>query len=494
MTDPDTNRLAELTDRFREFHRLTLTRWNSYEELYAEYLKTGMQLLGMPVGIVSHINDGQYTILAVEADTTEFAAGDVMPLGQTYCSLVVDTESTVAVAHAEQDRDLRGHPAYQQMALEAYIATPVRVNGEIHGTLSFTASEARERPFDSTDVELIELMAARIGQVIEQDQIDRERQDALRRLRKNIELFESAFEYAPIGMALVNSQGRWLRVNRAVTSIFGYTEAELKQIDFQTVTHPDDLDADLRHLREMLTGKRDSYSMEKRYFHKDGHEIQALLSVSMVRDEADRPEYFVSQIQDITAKKHAEAELLDRQAELESLNRRLEKLSTTDPLTRLSNRRALDRRMQEELHRSARTGQPLSLLIVDVDRFKRYNDTYGHLAGDEALCRLAVAMQQVSRVNDVAARQGGEEFALLLLHTGESGCRTMAERLSKVISELTGLEAPITVSTGGATLAPAMGSTRVPNVELLLKLADDALYRAKKEGRNRHCQAPLLTQ
>lgn len=82
---------------------------------------------------------------------------------------------------------------------------------------------------------------------------------------------------------------------------------------------------------------------------------------------------------------------------------------------------------------------------------------------------------------------------LLLPHADEAGCCTVAKRLARLVAELEGLEAPITVSTGGATLVPAMGSTRIPTADASLKLADDAMYRAKQEGRNRHCQAPLLT-
>ena len=492
MTDQETSKLVRLTDRFREFHRLNLNRYDSYSELYADYLQTGMRLFDMPIGIVSRISDGQYTILAVEPSTADFAAGDSMPLGQTYCSAVVSENATIAVSQAGRDAVLCGHPAYQQMGLEAYLAAPIRVNGEIHGTLNFTAPEPRAHPFDETDVELIELMASRIGQVIEQDLLDRDKQRALIELRENTELFESAFEYAAIGMALLSPTGRWLRVNRAATTIFGYSEEALLAIDFQTLTHPDDLDTDLTFVREMLAGKRDTFRMEKRYFHKAGHEIWALLSVSMVRDEDRTPKYFVSQIQEITAQKHAEAELLRRQKELESLNRKLDRLSTTDPLTQLANRRALDERLQEELHRCSRTGAPLSLLMVDIDHFKNYNDTHGHPEGDVALRELAEAMKQVARKHDVVVRLGGEEFTLLLPDTDEAGCRIVAQRLSRAISELQGLEAPITVSTGGATLEPAIGTVHIADGKTLLKKADEALYQAKQDGRNRHCQAPRL--
>ncbi len=493
MTTTPTHRLADLTERFREFHRLSLSQYESYTRLYSDYLQTGLRFFNMAAGIVSRISDGQYIVLAVEPDSMGLASGDTMSLGDTYCSVVVDKDVTVAVAHAREDAALCGHPAYREMRLEAYLATPIRVNGEIFGTLNFTSPEARKRPFDDTDVELIELMAGRIGQIIEQDQLDRERQRAISQLRENTALFESAFEHAAIAMALVNPEGRWLRVNQAAIELLGYSEPELLASDFQTLTHPDDLDKDLEFLREMLAGVRDTYRMEKRYFHKNGHEIWALLSVSMVRDENDRPEYFVSQIQDITAQKRAEAELLHRQKQLESLNDKLEQLSTTDPLTQLNNRRALEARMQEELSRSRRTGEPMSLLMVDVDHFKRYNDTYGHPEGDIALRRLAAALKQVARINDTVARMGGEEFVLLLPHTDESGCCAVARRLAQLVTGLEGLQAAITVSTGGATLMPGMGSTRIPAADELMKLADNAMYRAKQEGRNRHCQAPLLT-
>ncbi len=493
MTDLNTSRFARRADHFREFHRLSLSRYHSYSELYADYLKTAMRLFDMPTGIVSRIRGDQYTILAIEPGTTGLITGDTLPLGETYCSVVVSKDSTMAVTHAAEDVAFYGHPAYRQMQLEAYLATPIHVNGGIHGTLNFTAPEVREHPFDDIDIELIELMTGRIGQVIEQHQVDRERREAVKRLRDNIRLFESAFEYAPIGMALVSPEGRWLRVNRAISKILGYTATELLAIDFQAITHPDDLDTDLKLLCEILAGERDTYRMEKRYFHKDGREIWVLLSVSVVRDEQDNPEYFVSQIQEITAQKHAEAELLCRQKELESVNRKLKLLSATDPLTQLGNRRALDKRMQEELQRSSRTGEPLSLVIVDLDHFKHYNDTYGHPAGDVALRKLAIALKQVARITDTVIRLGGEEFLLLLPHTDEAGCYTVAKRLSRLVSKLDNLEAAITVSTGGATLIPAIGTTHIPEADALLKQADDALYRAKREGRNRHCQSPLLT-
>ena len=121
--------------------------------------------------------------------------------------------------------------------------------------------------------------------------------------------FRETFDEAPIGVALVGPNGRWLEVNRALCEIVGYTESELLERTFQDISHPDDLDADLARLGQVLTGEIQTYQMEKRYFHKDGHAIWAKLSVALVRDERGTPLHFVSHIEDITRAKAAESAL-----------------------------------------------------------------------------------------------------------------------------------------------------------------------------------------
>ncbi|REK17753.1 MAG: PAS domain S-box protein [Planctomycetota bacterium] len=131
--------------------------------------------------------------------------------------------------------------------------------------------------------------------------------------------FRDIFEHAAIGMAVVDLDGRFLRVNRSLCRIVGYEEAELLARDFQSITHPDDLDADLELAAKLMRGEIDHYDMEKRYFHRDGRTIWILLSASMVRDVEGRACYFVAQIQDITARKNAEAQLASRVRHLERL-------------------------------------------------------------------------------------------------------------------------------------------------------------------------------
>jgi diguanylate cyclase (GGDEF)-like protein/PAS domain S-box-containing protein len=128
-------------------------------------------------------------------------------------------------------------------------------------------------------------------------------------LRESEERFYSAFEHAAIGMALVAPDGRWLKVNRALCELIGYAKDELLCKTFQDITHPDDLAADLAKLRQLLAREITTYQMEKRYFHRQGHVVWTLLSVSPVWDSDGAPLYLISQIQDITERKHAEQEL-----------------------------------------------------------------------------------------------------------------------------------------------------------------------------------------
>lgn len=130
-------------------------------------------------------------------------------------------------------------------------------------------------------------------------------------LRESEHRFKGAFEHSGIGMALVSPEGKWLKVNRRIVDMLGYSEEELYATNFQQLTHPDDLGLDLQHVEQMLRGEIDSFQMEKRYFAKDGRIIWALLNVSLVRDTVDKPLYFVSQVADITARKQLEAALYD---------------------------------------------------------------------------------------------------------------------------------------------------------------------------------------
>jgi two-component system cell cycle response regulator len=167
-------------------------------------------------------------------------------------------------------------------------------------------------------------------------------------------------------------------------------------------------------------------------------------------------------------------------------NRRLELLAHTDPLTKVLNRRALNERLAAEMERVRRYDTTVSLLLIDLDHFKLINDTFGHLTGDDVLCEVAMLLQRAVRAVDVVARYGGEEFVVVLPETGQVGSAAFAERLREHIEGhvfIQSRRAPIRLTTSiGVACYPAFG---VESVEDLFAAADQALYRAKAEGRNR---------
>lgn len=173
------------------------------------------------------------------------------------------------------------------------------------------------------------------------------------------------------------------------------------------------------------------------------------------------------------------------QDDLKAQNRRFEELSNTDPLTQLANRRFLMNVLDKEFQRSERHAHPLSLIMVDIDHFKKINDTYGHQQGDLVLRTVAGVIRDLLREYDLAARFGGEEFALVLPETDRLQATQVAERVRIRVAAMRfdGVLAPLrmTISLGVGT-SPGKG---VKGVNDLIRIADDALYAAKREGRNR---------
>ncbi|MCL2183867.1 MAG: diguanylate cyclase [Chitinispirillia bacterium] len=172
--------------------------------------------------------------------------------------------------------------------------------------------------------------------------------------------------------------------------------------------------------------------------------------------------------------------------------RTIERLSMTDQLTEIPNRRSFDSRLTMEWRRAIREKKYISLLMLDVDKFKAYNDTYGHQQGDNVLRAVAKSLEQdMMRPGDFAARWGGEEFAAVLACTDLNGAMQVAERIRANIEALritvpgTSDVAPVTISIGVESMMPDQNSS----LDLFISAADNALYAAKKAGRNRVCGA-----
>ncbi|MDP9344639.1 MAG: EAL domain-containing protein, partial [Actinomycetota bacterium] len=293
--------------------------------------------------------------------------------------------------------------------------------------------------------------------------------EAHRRAQETTERFRLAFMSGVSGMALVAPEGRFMSVNRALCEITGYEEQQLLALDFQSITHPDDLLMDVDQHRALIAGTIDSYETEKRYVHRDGHEVWVQLGVTTVRGEHDEVLYFISQTHDVTARRGFQDELAHR--------------ALHDSLTGLPNRALLQDRLTQSLTRLRRHPGSIAILFIDLDRFKLVNDGMGHDAGDAVLIETAQRLSQAVRADDTVARFGGDEFTILCENADEDEARLVAERILDAFDRPfthQGLEFHLSVSVGIRVNDLASASP-----DALLRDADMALYGAKEDGRAR---------
>jgi diguanylate cyclase (GGDEF)-like protein/PAS domain S-box-containing protein len=287
------------------------------------------------------------------------------------------------------------------------------------------------------------------------------------------ERFRSAFDHAAIGMALVSSEGRWLQVNRSLCEILGYTERELMGMDFLTITKPEDIGASLSCIEHLLKGKIPTFQMEKRYVHKEGHDVWVLWSVSLARRNTQAGSaHLIFQVQDITNRKSAEQQLHHD--------------AFHDVLTGLPNRALFMDHLHLAIARAQRReDQIFAVLYLDLDRFKVINDSLGHMIGDQLLIESARRLERCLRPGDTVARLGGDEFTILIDDIkDESEAIYVAERIERELTKpfaLSGREVFTTLSIG---IAPS--TTGYERAEDILRDADTAMYRAKSLGKARH--------
>lgn len=217
----------------------------------------------------------------------------------------------------------------------------------------------------------------------------------------------------------------------------------------------------------------------------DGQTLTLLTSAFAI-EMGDQQIGGIGSILDITDRKELEEELAEKLRMLEVINRQLETLSITDGLTGVRNRRSMEDELSKFFGLSRRTHDDLSILLLDVDKFKLFNDSFGHQAGDEVLRKVAKTLQDVARESDVVARYGGEEFCIILPATNAEGAMIAAERFRAALDNQTWEHRHVTASFGVATLKEHL------NGDTLLKDADVALYAAKEAGRNRSVHADNL--
>jgi diguanylate cyclase (GGDEF)-like protein/PAS domain S-box-containing protein len=286
-------------------------------------------------------------------------------------------------------------------------------------------------------------------------------------------------------VTLHDLSGRVTYVSPSCERVLGFLPEELQRMTPFAIVHPDDSDKLRRHFDALMRGEP-VVPLSCRVLHKSGRHIWLETMWRAVVDHDGKVIRLQASARDITERKEyerrleeAQRKLTVQQEHLMDANVRLEALAMMDGLTGLKNRRAFEERMVDEIARARRTNRPLSLLLLDIDHFKQYNDSFGHPRGDEVLRNVARHLTRCMRDTDYAARYGGEEFALLLPDADREGAAQLAERLREMIEEAAWEGRPVTVSIGVATL-----SRDVATPEMLVEHADRALYRSKQNGRN----------
>jgi len=305
--------------------------------------------------------------------------------------------------------------------------------------------------------------------------------------RKIASLHALVTEYSRDAIILTNFDSRRTYASAAVERLAGWTQEEFARQSSLELLHPDDRSLVENVVRKLRLGVEGAV-IECRARKRNGNYIWVEASLRSVCDPDSRsPSGLLYIVRDISERKQAEKRLQDAYHALESL-------AITDGLTGLANRRRFDNCLPNEWRRAMRSQAPLSLLLIDVDWFKSYNDRYGHLRGDSCLKQIAEAAQDVvMRPGDMVARFGGEEFAVILPVTELEGAMLVAEDIcenlrARRLAHPDNPSGNVSISVGCATLLPQLGC----HASALIELADKSLYCAKRGGRNRVCGAPDL--
>lgn len=315
----------------------------------------------------------------------------------------------------------------------------------------------------------VEMSIRQAEQAEEHAEVLKKQSDAL---RESEERFRSAFHHAPIGIALLSASGKWLKVNQALCRILGYAEEEFLATDLDAVIFPEDLGNTVVKIRQVVSGNAESWQDEQRYLHKTGRTVWALWSLSAVKDAERDSSNLILQLQDITDKKVAEEKLHHE--------------ATHDALTGLPNRAMFMGKLSEALLKmKEQPGYQVTVLFIDLDRFKYVNDSLGHIVGDQLLVEISKRLSQCLRPSDMVARLGGDEFVILVEGRYEiKETIAIAERIQHKFGLPFVLRGNELYST--ASIGILHASAKHLTSEDMMRDADTAMYQAKRAGKARH--------
>jgi diguanylate cyclase (GGDEF)-like protein/PAS domain S-box-containing protein len=301
-------------------------------------------------------------------------------------------------------------------------------------------------------------------------------------LRESESRYRAMFDQSLVGIALID-KGRFTYSNPRFDEIFGYSADEVRGLGPHDLALPEEHARMQTQFERRLSGTSPRVHYQLRCRHRDGRTLDVEIHGSLMEMAGRR--VLVSFVQDVSERCRAEREVL-------VLQERLRELSLRDPLTGLHNRRHLDAALPLALQAARARQQPVSVLMVDLDHFKRVNDQHGHPAGDEVLRRVAELLRRSARSSDITGRCGGEEFLLVLPGLDKPAALQRADQLRRAIEALC-IEIDLPHESGNSRLtlrlSATIGVATCPpdgdDADALVAAADLALYAAKAAGRNR---------
>ncbi|MBW3629246.1 MAG: diguanylate cyclase [Gemmatimonadetes bacterium] len=439
-----------------------------FSDVIHRLTRIAAKVVDAPVALFTLVAEEGQVCRSCVAPSESWVPADDAPLAYALCERTMALGAPLVIDDARSDGRLGIDPAGLGAAV-SYAGIPLITDGHAIGTLCVI--DFHPRRWADEEVRTLEELAAALASKIElriaareSDAKGRAAARADEALRESEARFRTAFDAAPIGMALTAMDGRWLRVNDALCVIVGYAREELLTQKYSEITHPDDRPADRALAERLIAGEVATGAREKRFIRKDGREIWVQVNASLVRDSRGEPFHFIIQMQDIT----------ERRTERE----RLRELSLRDELTGLYNRRAFLIMAGERLKLARRTDERLVLLFGDIDDMKWVNDTYGHLEGDRALATTARLLRESFRDSDLIARLGGDEFAVLAGGTSEADLAPLLHRFREQLAaanDETRRPYELKVSIGATPVMPQDNSS----IGELVERADIRMYQAK---------------
>ena len=289
------------------------------------------------------------------------------------------------------------------------------------------------------------------------------------KLRQSEQRFRGAFENAPIGILLVDRESRIFQANNFASEMLGYEDLPLDGMHLSRLIRAEDRGQFKETLQRLMSGSDETLRLERRLLRNDSLEIWTNLHMVVQRDTEGAPQYLIVQIADVS--------------EMKLSQRRMERMAFYDTLTDLANRRLFYDRLGQVLEHTQRGNHLAALLYLDLDQFKRVNDTLGHEVGDILLQEVASRLCRCVRKEDTVGRPGGDEFTVLLSEIRTpSDASLVAEKILKALSQ------PLNISGHQLVITPSIGIAIIPDdgrdANTLMKNSDLAMYRAKEHGRN----------